>query len=370
MIEQTGGMAVEMLLTGEREELELPLKPEILVVDDENSLLKLIASILATGGHKSDLARSVQEAVQALGRKPYDIVFLDLGLPDGSGLSVLEKIVEMYTRCLVIVITGVHDLQTAVKSIRKGAFDYITKPFSVMLFQERFSSVLEEWKSRVFAQSYQDYLENLVKERTSTLSSTKRKIEHVYDTTVHALGAALDLRDPETEEHCRRVSTNSVRLGERLGICGQSLKDLKWGSYLHDIGKIGIPESILLKPGNLTEEEMSVVKKHSQLGHSMIKNIDFLEEAGQVVLFHHEKWNGEGYPVGLKGKDIPLYARIFSVSDAFDAMIVDRPYRAALPFDFIVDELRKCSGTHFDPDIVEQFLQISRSELHTGGKTL
>jgi putative nucleotidyltransferase with HDIG domain len=282
---------------------------------------------------------------------------------------VLEKIVEMSPQCLVIVITGVHDLQTAVKSIRKGAFDYITKPFSVMLFQERFSSVLEEWKSRVFAQSYQDYLENLVKERTSTLSNTKRKIEHVYDTTVHALGAALDLRDPETEEHCRRVSANSVLMGERLGICGQSLKDLKWGSYLHDIGKIGIPESILLKPGNLTEDEMSVVKKHAQLGHSMIKNIDFLEEASHVVLFHHEKWNGGGYPVGLKGKDIPLYARIFSISDAFDAMIVDRPYRTALPFGVVIDELRKCSGTHFDPDIVNQFLRISHSELHTGGKT-
>jgi putative nucleotidyltransferase with HDIG domain len=368
MIKNAGGKAVEGLLLDEREEIDLPVKPEILVVDDEHSLLKLISSILAAGGHKSDLASSVRDALQALAGKSYDIVFLDLGLPDGSGLSILEKIVEMSPRCLIIVITGVHDLQTAVKSIRKGAYDYITKPFSVMLFQERFSSVLEEWKSRIFAQSYQDYLEKLVKERTSSLSSTKRRIEHVYDTTVHALGAALDLRDPETEEHCRRVSANSTLLGENLGVCGQKLQDLKWGSYLHDIGKIGIPESILLKPGNLTEDEMAVVKKHAQLGYSMIKNIDFLEDAGQVVLFHHEKWNGEGYPTGLRGSDIPLSARIFAVSDAFDAMIVDRPYRKAMPFEVVAGELRKCSGSHFDPGVVDQFLRIPLEELHTGRK--
>jgi response regulator RpfG family c-di-GMP phosphodiesterase len=367
MTEHAGGKAVDGLLLVEREEIDLPVKPEILVVDDEHSLLKLISSILTAGGHTNDLASSVRDALRALGGKTYDIVFLDLGLPDGSGLSVLEKIVEMSPRCLVIVITGVHDLQTAVKSIRKGAYDYITKPFSVMLFQERFSTVLEEWKSRVFAQSYQDYLEKLVRDSTSTLSTTERRIEHVYDTTVKALGKALDLRDPETEEHCRRVSANSTLLGECLGVGGQQLKDLKWGSYLHDIGKIGIPEGILLKPGNLTEDEMAVVKKHAQLGYSMIKNIDFLEDAGQVVLFHHEKWNGSGYSMGLKGKDIPLNARIFAVSDAFDAMIVDRPYRKAMSFEVVAAELGKCSGTHFDPDVVDRFLRIPCGELQTGG---
>ena len=358
----------ELASVGEGE-MDLPKLPRMLVVDDEERLLKLISSILLASGYQSDLARTVSEACSAIGRSSYDIAFLDLGLPDGSGFSILERLIEMSPECIVVVVTGLHDLQTAVKSIRKGAFDYITKPFSVMLMQERLASVIEEWKSRMFTHAYQSYLEKVVKEKTNTLSIARVRIEHVYDTTVHALGAALDLRDPETEEHCRRVSHNSALLGERLGIAGKELKDLKWGAYLHDIGKIGISERILLKPAALTEEEMAAVKKHSQLGHSMIKNIDFLAEAGQVVLYHHEKWDGDGYPVGLRGKDIPLFARIFAVSDTFDAMIVDRPYREALSFDEVSREIRRCSGSHFDAQVVETFLKIPFSDLRVGTKT-
>jgi response regulator RpfG family c-di-GMP phosphodiesterase len=349
-------------------EMGLPRLPRMLVVDDEEGLLNLISSILLASGYQSDLARTVSEACSAIGRSSYDVAFLDLGLPDGSGFSILESLIEMSPECVVVVITGMHDLQTAVKSIRKGAFDYITKPFSVMLMRERLASVIEEWKSRVFTHAYQRYLEKVVKEKTKTLSSARVRIEHVCDTTVHALGAALDLRDPETEGHCRRVSHNGALLGEKLGIAGKELKDLKWGSYLHDIGKIGIPGRILQKPSALTEEEMTAVKKHSQLGHSMIKNIDFLAEAGQVVLYHHEKWDGSGYPVGLRGRDIPLFARIFAVSDAFDAMIVDRPYRKALSFDEVSREIRRCSGSHFDPEVSKTFLKIPISDLRAGSK--
>ncbi len=343
--------------------IDLPGSPNILIVDDESSLLKLISSILITSGFTSDRAYNLSEAHKALSRKRYDIVFLDLGLPDGSGFKVLEKAIEIFPETLVVMITGIHDLQTAVSAIRKGAFDYITKPFSVMLFQDRFATVIEEWKSRTFTKSYQKYLEILVKEKTDELTDTVSKIEHVHDTTVFALGAALDLRDPETEEHCRRVSENSVRLGTVLGIKGDNLRNLKWGSYLHDIGKIGIPENILLKKGPLSEEEFSVVKKHSILGQSMIKNIDFLAEASEVVLYHHEKYEGSGYPLGLRGSEIPLFARIFAIVDAFDAMAYDRPYRKALGLKKVIKELIRCSGTHFDTEILKKFLQIPPAEL-------
>lgn len=343
--------------------LDLPGVPNILIVDDDDNILTLISSILLTRGYACDKAQTLREACKALSAKIYDIVFLDLGLPDGSGFTVLEKVVHITPEALVIVITGFHDLEKAVKSIRHGAFDYITKPFSVMLFRERLNSVIDEWKTRIFSNSYQRYLEKLIKERTNELCNTVSEIEHMHDVTVLALGAALDLRDPETEDHCRRVAENSILLGDILGIRGDKLKKLKWGSYLHDIGKIGIPEHILLKSGPLSEEEMAIVKKHSILGYSMIKDIDFLTDAGEVVLYHHEKFDGSGYPYGLKGQNIPLSARIFAIADAFDAMIFPRPYRKRISIDKVVKEINRCSGTHFDPDVVKAFLNIPVSQL-------
>jgi len=181
------------------EALDLPGLPNILIVDDEGSIITLISSILITNGLSSEKAQSLKEAFAALAKKAYDIVFLDLGLPDGSGFSVLERIIESMPDALVIVITGFHDLDKAVKSIRHGAFDYITKPFSVTLFQDRLYSVIDEWKTRTFTRAYQRYLERLVGERTNELRNTVNQIEHIHDVTVYALGAALDLRDPETE---------------------------------------------------------------------------------------------------------------------------------------------------------------------------
>jgi putative nucleotidyltransferase with HDIG domain len=362
-LQHQSNFSAETVSVIDLKDLDLPVEPKILVVDDEYTVIQIIISILNANGFTGDRVRTVKDACAAVMRNRYDIVFLDLGLPDGSGFAVLEKIVDRSPDTLIVVITGVHDIHTAVHAIRKGAFDYITKPFSIMLFQERLNTVSEEWKSRTFTRTYQKYLEKLLKERTDELFNTVNQIEHIHDETVCALGAALDLRDPETEEHCSRVSENSTLLGECLGVGIEEIRDLRWGAYLHDIGKIGIPEYILLKKGSLSSEEMDIVKKHSVLGHSMIKNIDFLTKASEVILYHHEKYDGSGYPYGLKGKSIPLFARIFAVADAFDAMVAKRPYREAMDFEQGVQELKRCDGVHFDPDIVAAFLQIPFSSL-------
>ncbi|MFW6137532.1 MAG: HD domain-containing phosphohydrolase [Spirochaetota bacterium] len=347
--------------------LDIPGVPGILIVDDERSLRELIGAVLAGNGLGCDMAGSVSEAEELIAGSGYDIVFLDLGLPDGSGFELLERMMESSPGVVVVVITGLHDLDTAVGAIRRGAFDYVTKPFSISLLQERLGSAVEEWKSRTFTRHYQKYLEELVKNKARQLGRTVERIDQIYDMTVYALGAALDLRDPETEEHCRRVSENSVVLGRRVGMEGRGLKELKWGAYLHDIGKIGIAEEILQKRGRLTEEEMEVVRKHSLLGYSMISNIDFLDEAGKVVLYHHERYDGGGYPLGLEGERIPLMARVFAVIDAFDAMTTDRPYREAVGYAEAVEELEGCSGSHFDPVVVEEFKKIAAGELWIGG---
>jgi response regulator RpfG family c-di-GMP phosphodiesterase len=341
--------------------------PKILVVDDEQKFLQFITSILLMNGYRARTACSLEEAKRELAGSPYDIVFLDIGLPDGSGFSLLDYVSERFQDLLVVIITGTHDLDTAVRALRMGAFDYITKPFSISLFEDRLTRVVDEWRARNLTRSYQQYLEDLVTNVGRELSRTEKQIDQVHDLTVLALGAALDLKNPETEEHCRRVSENSIRLGKRLGVRGNALRDLGWGAYLHDIGKIGVPENILLKAGPLTEEEFKHVRKHSEMGYSMLAHIDFLSGASEIVLCHHEKYDGSGYPFGLKGDEIPFLARIFAIIDAFDALVSNRVYRMALSYNEAIMMLKQCEGSHFDPSVVEAFVGFPPEQLQFEG---
>jgi response regulator RpfG family c-di-GMP phosphodiesterase len=341
--------------------IELPVSvrtPRLLAVDDEPTILRMISHLVGRESLPCDTATSLREARAALAGRRYDILFLDLNLPDGSGLELLREPRVRDKRMLVVIVTGEHDLEKALQVIRSGAFDFITKPFTLKLFDERLARVVEEWRSRSSLAFYQTSLEALVQEKADQLRSQNRRMEQIYDMTVSALGAALDLRDPETEEHCRRVSENSVLLGQRLGLGALELRNLRWSSYLHDIGKIGIPERILQKTSPLDASEREVIKGHPLLGQRMIAGIDFLQGATDVVLFHHEKFDGSGYPHGLSGGDIPLPARIFAVMDAMDAMTFDRPYRAALGYEAFLQELRLQKGSHFDPRIVDRFLEL------------
>jgi putative nucleotidyltransferase with HDIG domain len=193
--------------------------------------------------------------------------------------------------------------------------------------------------------------------------ATAEQLHVIYDQTIRALGAALDLRDTETENHCRRVAEYAVYLAQVMGIEDQvTLRNLRWGSYLHDIGKIGIPDAILKKPAPLNNEEREIIRKHPVLGGRMLRDISFLAGAVDVVLYHHERYDGTGYPHGLSGERIPLAARIFSVADAVDAMTSDRPYNRAVKWSAVADELRRNSGSQFDPRVVEAFLSVDVAE--------
>jgi response regulator RpfG family c-di-GMP phosphodiesterase len=338
-----------------------PLFPKILVLDDDLSILKLVSMIITRRNLSCETAASLQSARELMKNSVYDILFLDLRLPDGCGTDLLEENLHISNNNVAVIITGEQNLDTAVKVIRRGVFDFITKPFTISLFNERLDEVIQEWRSRTRYHYYQSHLESLINAMMEKLVQSSEQISRVYDMTVAALGSALDLRDPETEEHCWRVSENSVRLGEAMGLSHDQLRNLKWGAYLHDIGKIGVPENILSKAGDLTAEEMELVKVHPMLGFKMISNIDFLKDATDVVLFHHERYGGSGYPYDLKGEEIPLAARIFAVIDTMDAMIYDRPYRKALPFSALVEELKSKSGSQYDPDVVRVFLEFPES---------
>ena len=329
-------------------------RPRILVIEDQEPIQALVKALLGIRKHTCDAALCIADARRLMATAHYDMLFVDVNLPDGSGLSLVED--DSLDSPLVIVMTGNGDLQTAISAIRHRAIDFITKPFSVGEFLGRVDRALGEWNARVEIQGHARALQTLVELKTEELSRTNRRIEEVHDKTVLALGAALKLKDNETEGHCVRVSQNSVELGTLLGLSAFELRNLKWGAYLHDVGKIGIPEHILLKPGPLTPEERHVMEMHPVLGYAMIRGIEFLVHSTDVVISHHERYDGGGYPHRLAGERIPLHARIFSVMDTLDAMTSERPYHAALPLAAAAAEVERLGGSQFDPEIVELFL--------------
>ncbi len=332
--------------------------PRILVLEDQPDMQSLIAAMLKVRGLACDTAKSLAEGRALAGRFRYDVLFLDVNLPDGCGLSLAE---ECTNQPLVVVITARDDIQIAIRAIRNGTFDLINKPFSAGVFLQRLDLIMQEWRNRTRVRGYARALENLVVLKTNELSQTSRKLSEVRDATVAALRGALHLKDHETSDHCARVSRNSVRLGRSLSLSTLELQNLRWGASLHDLGKIGIPEHILLKSGELTPQERAIVEKHPYLGWTLLSGIEFLRPATDVVLSHHERFDGTGYPNRIAGTDIPLNARIFAVVDALDAMTSARPYRPPVSFAEACQELEQQTGRQFDPEIIAKFLNTPPS---------
>lgn len=341
--------------------------PSFLVVDDNDPLLEMLSSLLSARHYRFHTARSLHEAKKALESSSFDILIFDIRLSDGDIFLLLDEQPTLCDQSVVLLMSGADELDYAVRAMRRGVVDFIVKPFSISSFDERLAEAIEKWSERNQIQYHQEHLEGLVTEMNTRLTVNDRLVDEAYDGTVRALGAAIGLRDPETEEHSQRVARNSVVLAEWIGYPPELMKQLEWGSCLHDIGKIGVPESILAKKGPLTEMEIHVVRQHPVVGNRLISNIAFLRGASDVVLHHHERYDGTGYPDGLRGKDIPFAARIFSVIDTMDAILFDRPYRKASTYDAFIAELKKESGKQFDPDVVAAVLEMQQSAWWYGG---
>ena len=337
--------------------------PLILVVDDESLLRSMLTQILKRLDYESVAVHSAEAAMGVLKSQSFDLALLDISLPGKSGVDLLEHVAESYPDTAVIMVTGNDELTTALQTLRSGAYDYVAKPFQEDELATCIERALETRRLKMENRQYQLNLEQLVSDRTQALEQALGRLGQTYDQTIRALGAALDLRDTETEDHCVRVANYSVHLARVTQRCDEvMLRNLKWGAYLHDIGKIGVPDAILLKPDLLTESEYGVIKRHPELGYRMLSGIPFLTEATEVVYCHHEEYDGSGYPRGLSGNDIPLAARIFAVADAVDAMTSNRSYRDALSWVEIKAELRSNSGKQFDPDVVDAFLSVPIDE--------
>jgi putative nucleotidyltransferase with HDIG domain len=275
-----------------------------------------------------------------------------------SGLELLGAVRRMAPHTAFLMATGVSDVAVGVTAMKQGAADYLLKPFQMEAVMVSLRRALETKRMEAELEEYRQRLESMVEQRTQQLKAAVRRIELTYDETLEALARALDLRDNDTAEHTRRVTRYSLEMAKRLNFSGDQLKQLERGAYLHDIGKIGIPDSILLKPGKLTPEEWAVMQKHVRIGYELMSRVAFLSSAAQIVLAHQECFDGTGYPEGLAGEDIPLGARIFAIADTLDAMMSDRPYRRGRPYAVARAEIAREAGKQFDPKVVEVFLSI------------
>jgi putative nucleotidyltransferase with HDIG domain len=328
----------------------------ILVVDDEEAIREVVSTLLEAQGYHCSAVGNGRAALEYVEKNSLDLVLSDMVMPEMDGLKLLEWLRARDQDIPVIMVTAMHDLSTALEAIRRGAYDYILKPFEK---DQLFLSVRRALERRHLVRenrNYQRNLEELVKQRTTQLTGALSQLEQSYDDTLEALGGALDLKDAETEGHCQRVTAITISIAKAMQLDPILLPPIARAAFLHDIGKMAIPDQILRKPGPLTDEERDVMRRHSEIGHGMLVRIPFLREAAEIVLAHQEAYDGSGYPRGLRGEEIPLGARIFAVADTLDAMTSDRPYRRALPISAAREEIQRCSGTQFDPQVVKVFL--------------
>ncbi len=334
----------------------------ILVVDDEEPIREVVCSMLQHASYHCEQASSGVEALAILRNgSDFQLVLSDLMMPELDGVGLLEIIKLQYKDLPVVMVTAVHDISVALAAIRNGAYDYLLKPFEREQLLAVVRRALEAHRLRLENRTYQSSLEALVDQRTMELRETIAELERSYDVTLEALGDALDLKDAETEGHSKRVTAFTIQIARAIGLDPETQRILARGAFLHDIGKMAIPDAILRKPSRLNEEEKRMMREHSYLGYRILKKIPFLAEAAEVVYAHQEHWDGNGYPRQLKGEEIPLGARIFSVADTLDAITSDRPYRPARSVDEARQEIAEWSGRQFDPEIVSAFLAIPSS---------
>jgi putative nucleotidyltransferase with HDIG domain len=342
----------------------------VLVVDDEEAVRASIGAVLSRSGYTPVLAASTSDAVDLLQADPMICLMLaDVMLPDVDGLRLLDQIVLDYPTLPVVVFTGIQEIQVAISAFRRGASDYLLKPVEPEQMLAAVGRAVEQARLRQLNLAYREHLEQMVAARTRKLRAAMLDLERSYDITLEAMGDALDLRDAETEGHSRRVTAYTTAIAREMGLDAGELRVIARGAFLHDIGKIATPDSVLLKPGRLDGDEMARMREHCRLGYEMIKKIPFLSEASEIIYAHQECFDGTGYPRGLKGEEIPLGARIFAIADTLDAITSDRPYRKGRGFAEAREEIRRCSGTQFDPQIVEVYLRIPAerwSELRAG----
>ena len=332
--------------------LNIAKKDNILVVDDDKMNLAIVHKML---GIRYDVTcvSSGMDAISYLNNNVPDMILLDLHMPEMNGLEVLEKIREQdnLSDIPVVFLTADNDRKTEIDIFKAGAMDFIQKPFIAEVVIQRISRILELYH-------YQKSLQQEVDRKTAELRESNRKVTNVLSQMIMALGSAIDAKDAYTNGHSERVARYSGELARRMGKSTQEINDIYYIGLLHDIGKIGIPDYIINKAGKLTEEEYELIKNHPNIGADILSSITEMPGISFGAHWHHERFDGKGYPDGLAGEDIPEVARIICVADAYDTMTSKRVYRDVLPQKVARDEILKGRGTQFDPVIADYMLEM------------
>jgi len=330
----------------------------IIATDDDASIRKILNIILTRAGYAVTTCANSEELFDELSKRSntVNIIILDINMPGLSGFEVLPILQKDYPEIPIIMLTAYSDLDTGMKAIRLGASDYLSKPVEkqdLLKCVERVLHKAHDKKLKAHAMSisaeYQKKLED-------QLNRAQTTIMHTTMDTIEAFSETIEQKDVYTKGHCSRVRDLSLRLSEYLHLSLDDIAILEGGALLHDIGKIGIPESILNKKEALTNDEYTIIQMHPEAGERIVKHIDMFKPYLSIIRNHHERYDGKGYPDGLCGEEIPLLVRVVTISDAFDAMTSSRPYRSALPKVLAVEELKLCSGSQFDPKLVDLFI--------------
>jgi len=346
---------------------------EILIVDDEPIIREILTRKLRDSGYSPIPAENAFEALNTMREHPCSLVLSDIMMPGMDGIALLKALRAAYPDTAVVMITAVSNVSMAIEALREGAYDYLIKPFNLEEVVLSVRNALEKRRLILENRLYQEHLGEIVKaqteeirqlltteqERICELNKAVEEIDVTHSATLDALSTALDYRDNETEGHSQRVVRYSLEIGSLLGLERHDLEILGRGTLLHDIGKIGVPDAVLWKPGKLTDEEWVEMRNHVEYGYRMLRHIPFLRDAAMIMLHHHERFDGAGYPQSLKDHDIVIGARIFAIADTYDAMTTDRPYRKALSDQDAREEITRCNGSQFDPAIVEAFFNIA-----------
>jgi putative two-component system response regulator len=348
---------------------QLLRRAKILIVDDEPANIALLEDILRVDGY-TKLRSTVNPHLALPTAKEFepDLIVLDLHMPGMDGFAVMQQVQEINNQPValpIFVVSGDYSPDTKRQALSCGAKDFLTRPFDAIEIQLRIQNLLESRFLQLQLLEQNEVLEERVCERTQELEQAQLDVKEAHIEIIMRLALAGELHDNETGEHTRRVSLTASLIAQNLNMAPEDIEQLRRAAPLHDVGKIGVADPILLKPARLSDNEYQVIKEHCRIGAQLLSggNAELVKMAERIALAHHEHWDGSGYPHGLKGEEIPLEARILAVADVFDALTHERPYKDAWNIQNAVEEIKKQSGKQFDPQVVEAFLSLPHEDL-------
>jgi putative two-component system response regulator len=330
----------------------------VLVVDDEVQVLNLIKQLLEINGYKCTLAPNTRQARSYLKEDTFDLILCDMHMPGETGLDFSRDVLKQQPEAAIVMVTAVDDPDLASTALKMGVYGYIIKPFKPNELVINVSNALHRRGLEVQNRLYQENLGKMVQERTEELRASLNDLQKAMQGIVHAMVLTIESRDPYTAGHQQRVTQLASALAQEMGLSEKEVEGVKMASLIHDIGKISIPAEILSKPGKLTEIEFSLVKTHAQAGYEILKDIEFSWPIAQIVLQHHERLDGSGYPLGLKDKKILLEAKIIGVADVVEAMASHRPYRPGLGIEKALEEISQKKGILYSPEVSDICIKL------------